>query len=519
MKHIILLTILGTTAITQVQAQTPEDALRYGYTTQGATARNIATGGAMGSLGGDMSALFINPAGIALFKTNEVVFTPQFNRINNNAQYRGNDTSNNYSRGAFGNIGVIRSLVNPNQKDKIRNLTVGFGVNKTADFNNRIRFNALNNESSFSERYLEELIANNVTDPNVAANNYPYGSSLALNSFLIDTLRNGPNVIGYKSYADFRQGPLRQALTHNTRGGMYDIPLAVGINKNDKFYIGGSINFAILSYNSARTFEESDANNTIARFNSFSVTDNLSTNGAGIGLKMGVIYKPVEQVRLGFAVHSPTWYNLNDRYSVEMTTSSTVNGIQRQTSTDYNTTGEPDEFRYSYRTPLRLMASASYVFRVKKQRAFITADVEYVPYGSARFGVVNDDEEIPDPAAEQYFEDLNSLVKRQYQGAFNFRVGGEIKFNLLMLRAGFAHYGSPLDKNSVDRKTFNVRQGRTLISGGLGIRHKGVFVDLTYLHQLSREGIFPYRLENGSFSPAAINNTLGNVVVTIGFKF
>ena len=53
--------------------QLPEDVLRYSYYPQRGSARSMAIGGAMGSLGGDINALYVNPAGLGLYKTREFV--------------------------------------------------------------------------------------------------------------------------------------------------------------------------------------------------------------------------------------------------------------------------------------------------------------------------------------------------------------------------------------------------------------------------------------------------------------
>jgi hypothetical protein len=57
------------------------------------------------------------------------------------------------------------------------------------------------------------------------------------------------------------------------------------------------------------------------------------------------------------------------------------------------------------------------------------------------------------------------------------------------------------------------------ISGGLGYRHMGVFVDLTYVHQLAKDATFPYRLDNGFFAPGYIKGSNGNLLLSVGFKF
>ncbi len=57
----------------RLYAQIPEDVLKYSWQPTNGTARINAVGGAMGSLGGDISATFINPAGLGFFKTSEIV--------------------------------------------------------------------------------------------------------------------------------------------------------------------------------------------------------------------------------------------------------------------------------------------------------------------------------------------------------------------------------------------------------------------------------------------------------------
>ena len=73
-KYIFFLLLFA--VATTTQAQNPEDALRTAWFTQNGTARMMAIGGAMGSLGGDITANHVNPAGLGLFKTREVVITP-----------------------------------------------------------------------------------------------------------------------------------------------------------------------------------------------------------------------------------------------------------------------------------------------------------------------------------------------------------------------------------------------------------------------------------------------------------
>ena len=104
------------------------------------------------------------------------------------------------------------------------------------------------------------------------------------------------------------------------------------------------------------------------------------------------------------------------------------------------------ESKYNLVTPWKVTASASYVFRevedVKNQRGFITADVEYINYKAASFKAADKS----DAAAKDYYSSLNKVIDNLYKNAFNFRLGGEVKFNTIMFRLGGAYYGNPIQK-------------------------------------------------------------------------
>ena len=500
-------------SITKLFAQEPADALRYSWLTQGGTARNQAIGGAGGSLGGEFSTMFVNPAGIGFYKTSEFVFTPDFTMQKTKSKYLGTLASvskNNFSVGA---TGFLFSIPPVNSGSNIKNYTIALGINRAADFNNNILYQGTNNKSSYSEKYLEELVNNNVTDPNKAATDYPFGSSLALNTYLIDTtMALDSTVSGYKSLATVGTG-LNQRHTIQSSGGITDIALAGAINLKDKLYLGGSITVPVLNYDRTTLFRESDATtNTTNNFNFFEVNETLKTTGFGITGKIGLIYKPVEYVRLGLAFHSPTFYTLTDKYTAQITTDVEGYGggdrVKTQSSGVF-TNDMPGQLKYTLSTPWRLIASASYVFReienVKKQRAFITADVEYVNYKSSSFKSFDN----TDTNTKNYFTEVNSAIDNQYKSAFNFRLGGELKFNTLMFRLGGAYYGNPYKVEKANRMK---------LSGGLGYRNKGIFVDLTYVYAMNKDVNYPYRLNDNFYQSALVKNNRGNIVATVGFK-
>jgi hypothetical protein len=176
---------------------------------------------------------------------------------------------------------------------------------------------------------------------------------------------------------------------------------------------------------------------------------------------------------------------------------------------------QPSEFKYLLVTPYRVTGSVSYVLReiqdVTKQKGFLTADIEYVNYKASSFQP--DEDNGSDEGTKTYLKSLNSAIDKAYKSAFNFRAGGELKFTTIMVRLGAAYYGNPY-------KDIKGEKGNKInLSGGLGYRNKGFFIDLTYVHAMNKDVNFAYRLENDPYYAANIKNTTGNVFATVGFKF
>ncbi|HSC52915.1 MAG TPA: hypothetical protein VLC98_04815 [Phnomibacter sp.] len=517
------LTILATALLCagQLVAQTPEDALRYGFPISGGTARNQAIGGAMASLGGDITAAHINPAGIGLYKNKEMVVSPNFSFLNFNYNYRGDASKSKDNGMGYGTSGFVFGHEN-SPGSKVTSSAISISINQTANYNSRTQYKGFNNVSSWSEQYVEELVRNNATIPQ-AENNFIFGSSLAYWTFLVDTLSdaNG-NVIGYQSLVPLpltpngTEGVIQNNLIE-TKGGANEIAIAFANSYRDKFHLGLAINIPFYNYEKDQTYSETDAsgfnNNDFA---SFEYKEHYSTKGVGFNAKLGLIYRPIDKLRLGFAFHTPTFASMSDRISSSITTNSENYTIYPQpmskTSDELKGSSTAGEYEYNITTPYRLIGSISYVINevksIKQQKGFITADIEYVNYKGTRYragdGTVVDD--------VNYYNDLNESIKNLYKAAFNFRLGGELKFKTIMARLGYAYMGSPYQISEL-------KANRNIVSGGLGYRHRSVFVDLTYAHAFIKNSHVPYWLQDKANPIADGKNNRGNVVLTVGFKF
>ena len=499
-------------------AQEPADALRFSWTNTGGTARQQAIGGAMGSLGGDISAVFSNPAGLAFYKTGDFVLTPIYQMGKTKSSYFNRTEKDEKNKFQWGTTGFV--IGSGNQGKKLRNTAFSIAFNRSGDFNNSILYRGINNQSSYSQKYLEEIGGDK--SGNSVSDMYPYGASLGFRTYWIDTVGGGTEGnFNFQSRAQkiLGSGLIQEQIINNS-GGINEFALGVAASYNDWLMIGGSIGIPILRYERTSVYNEVDAtDNPNNNFDFATVEDNLTTKGVGINLRLGIIYKPQEYWRLGLALQSPSFYSLTDNYDVEVTANvENANNFQTLTSrsTDF-TDGQSSRFDYNLITPFKAVGSISYVLReiedVTKQKGFLTADIEYVNYKGSSFAEEVGENEVSNPENKAYLKSLNKAIDKAYKGAFNFRAGGELKFTTIMVRLGAAYYGNPY-------QDIRGEKGSKLnLSGGLGYRDKGFFIDLTYVHSIQKDVHFPYRLESAPYYAANLKSNVGNALLTVGIKF
>lgn len=529
MKIVSFFTVLFLIFNFNSKAQSALDALRFAQFTPVHTARIHAIGGANTSLGGDLSAAYMNPAGLAQFKTNEFVITAGFQSQGIRSNY--NDSSFKQRRNVLNNglWGVVISSPSEWKSSKIKNKTLSLSFNQTANFNGDFFFRGRNNLSSYSEKWIEELAANETSNFDDALSGFPTGSSLAVENYLVDSIRTGNQITGYRTNANTSLMPLDQSFFYERRGGIQEATLGLAWNLQEKLLYGISIGLPYADFRLRTTVIEKDASgNNDNDFNSFKFYESISTRGFGINARLGVIYKPVEYFRIGFSFHTPTAYVLTDRIAATLDTD--IENYARKITGDNNRsstfqlsasdiTGQ-DTYNYNYQltTPWRASISASYVFRetndVTRQKAFITADVDLINYKSMSYSVVSDP--LSPVRTSQYFDAVNRDIDALYRYAFNARIGGELKFKIWMIRAGVNLIGSPFKKDALpDGKKSNSMTP----SIGVGYRNKGIFLDLTASHTMANDIHFPYILSGNNYPFAAQRGNGTQIVATIGFKF
>jgi len=469
-------------------AQNETDALRYSFLMNGGTARFSSMGGAFSALGADFSTLSVNPAGIGVYKSSEIMFSPQISFSNTASFYKSTTVEDSKASFSIPNFGMVFSGDISTSVDKAewKNVQFGFGVNRLADFNNSYLMRGENSESSILDVF--QYLANGHKHNDLNS----FDTDLAWNTYLLN-----PGSTNYDYVKAFEGGVLQQK-SINTTGGLNEMVISFGGNYNDKFYLGSTLGFPFLNYREDSYYKEVDVADTIDYFKSLSVNDHLSTFGSGFNFKFGMIYRIADWVRLSAAVHTPTFFALHDSYS-RLIKSDLDTGR-------YESKSPQGIYDYKLTTPMRVNAGMSFVIG---KIAAISAEYEMVDYSQSKFRARN---------AEFDFFDANEAIQLKYTMANNFKIGGEVKLNAFAIRAGFAHYGSPYAGSFAE--DYSVKN----ITAGLGIREKNYYIDLAFNYLMKNESHDLYNasiidLMGKKLDPVLIDLKRSSVIITMGVKF
>jgi hypothetical protein len=519
MKRFLFLGLLFSSIV--LRAQLPEDALRLSYTNPSGTAREQAIGGAMGSLGGDISSNFVNPAGLGFYKTSEFLLSPAFGLSKTKSQYLSqNETGPGKNHFNLGTSGLVlgRSVA----PDK--STAFSFAINRAADFNSHVRYSGNNDYSSAAEAYAEEYaysglsIDDALTQPGISLS---YGTRMALYTYLVDTATIGgiTQVIAQPQKVLAAGGQLYQLNDLRTSGGITELSFGFASARRDKWYLGAAVGIPIVNYRRDLQYSETDlSGDNNNDFNTYRYRESYTSKGAGVNIKLGAIFRPNASWRVGLAVHSPTLYSLTDRVNASLFSDAEGYHHADSTSSDVmdGNSGGVNSLRYDLSSPWHFIASGSYVFGAgpdaQGRQGFITGDIEYITNKSPRFSLPSDYDGYYSSTDNDYYDGLNSVVKSYYKNSFNFRLGGEIKFDALAVRAGGSYSLSPYADS-------DIKASRATIGGGLGYRNHGIFVDLTYVECFQKDANFPYRLSDKDNIYAVTRQSSGNIILTMGIKF
>lgn len=519
----ILLTLLSAT---NSYAQHALDASTMGTFQSTGSARIMAMGNNSTALGGDISAIYQNPAGLSQYRTNEFVFSPGLYFHSQKMEYNDASFKDQRTRLNLGATGLILSFYSQ-KRQKVRRTNFGLAINQTANFNTAFHYNGTNRNSSYSEKWVEELISNNIQNFSDALGFSPAGASLAVENYLVDSISGINGINGYRTNANTSLLPIDQRFTYRISGSVNELAFGLSSHETERFYYGFSLGIPMFSRTESTTVEETDlSGNTDNDFASFQFKETIRTRGAGILLRGGIIFKPFEQFRIGLNMQSPAFYTLTRSMDANLKTnvenyarriSNTPSKPQQFELSTSDITGENYFYDYQFSTPWQMSLALAYVFRetadTKQQRAMITGGIELINHRSARF---SSSSEFDNSRSSSFFQQINNDVKSLFRPALQYKLGGELKWHTLMFRGGIQYLSSPYKKEVLPD---GIKGYRLIPSLGIGYRDKGIFADLTYAHTLGDDVHFPYILTGNIYPFATANMNRGQILMTVGTKF
>ena len=497
MKNLLIVTgllLAGTSVFAQ---DYQSDAGHLMQTGLSGTARSLGAGGAFSTVGADMSSMSSNPAGIALYRTNEIAVSGGGVWGNTNSTYLGQSSSASFSKGTLSQAGIILTTRKLSRYDDLSyrrggsaldRVVFGFGYQKLADFNRTDYFYGTNTQNSYAGAMANSLNANqNPINPT----NFSIPTVNGYNSGVLtypDTL---------SSFLAPRIGlPVNQIGQITTQGTQSELNFTLGFNVGNTIYIGAGIGVPYLSYHRYSSFAESNAGGDSSYVSNF----NYSLSGWGVNGKFGIIAKPVQWLRFGAAIQTPTVYRLHESdYGNTNSQFGDTTAFGAQSSLSY---------QFNYNNPLKATFGASFYL---KQWGFLSVDYELNDYGHTHYTFDDD---------RAYSNSINADISNMYKLASTVKAGAEFAYKTLRLRAGFAWSESPF-KNSAAPSGYD--GARFNYTAGIGYRGKHFFADLAYVRTQYKDYYTPYSITDaqGNQQAAGVLNSFASnsIIATIGFKF
>jgi len=489
-------------------AQDITDGLRYSTDATTGSARFHALSGAFGALGGDLSAIAINPAGSAIFlKNTGSVSFGVFDR-ENSATYFGNtnesiDTDVNINQA--GVVFVFNNYVSEESESKWKKFTIGLNYNPTQNYDDELFIRGTGN-TSISEFFLQqaqgiplnllelqsgESISDLYSFLGETEGTTAQNAFLGFQGFIFDPVDDDPNGTQYVS--NIAPGSFNQEYAFFTNGynGKYTINFAA--QYTDNFFFGINLNSHVINYDQSTFLFESNSNPE-SIVSEVGFENNLSVTGAGFSAQIGAIAKITEAFRVGITYDTPTWYEISEETTQYLETERTVDEQSLLAVVDPRVLNIFADYRL--RTPGKVAASAAYIFG---KHGLISFDYGYKDYSQIKFSPSND----PGFAAQ------NSLISSALKGASSYRAGAEYRINQISLRGGVHYEESPY----VNEATVGDLSGFSL---GLGYNFGHYNFDISYSRseQSRNQQLYAIGLTNS----ANIDTTLNNIIFTLGIS-
>jgi hypothetical protein len=515
-----------------VYAQGEMDAYKLSESGLSGTARYLGMGGAFGALGGDVTVMTANPAGLSIYRSSEVVTTLSLNMINTNTNWNGSKYDASRTKFNFDNIAYVAYF--PTGGDNgIKGWNIGVAYNRLKTFNRTFRMSGQQTYSMGDYMadiaQMRGLNANDLisTDDYEAYDNasLPWLPILGMDGGLYTNFPNS-NSRYHSEFGEWRGNtwynfnPDNTSLEMREKGAIDQYNFSFSTNISDRVFLGATLSVTDINYKLSSNYYEEGFGNTD---DDYLLLDNgLSTEGTGYSVNVGTIIRPVDFLRVGVAYNSPTWYKMTDYFNGYAETYNSF--YPGDDAKKWGATPEYAFYDYKLRTSDKWIFSAACIFG---QGALLSVDYELINYKNM---YLSDRE-------DRGFAD-NDFIKEDFGTSQNLKVGAEVKVTpQLAVRAGAAWQTSPIKANLMNGATevltagtiphYTIDKGVSSYSLGLGYRFTpNCYADLAYVLRTHKEEAYAFSRtfdDNGATiidsTPAALKTKTARIAFTLGFKF
>ncbi|OFY65801.1 MAG: hypothetical protein A3H98_14160 [Bacteroidetes bacterium RIFCSPLOWO2_02_FULL_36_8] len=483
--------------IQPAHAQYEDIALNFSKTYSGGTARFLSMAGAQTALGADLSCLTSNPAGLAFYTKSDISFSPSLRFSGSDNSFLDNRMIGTKQNFNIANAAFVFGTPDLGENFGWQNFAFSLGFNRINNFHNRIKFSGYNKNSSITDFFEEEANGTYYEDLNFNADNLYLYPNMAFYTYAIDTVSEvdaKPGTFGYSYLGAASGGKISQSSTVEYEGGQDEWAFGFASNYNKKFYIGASLGLVSARYRESSAFVEEDDSSKIADFKKFTLNETRDINGTGTNFRMGVIFRPVDWLRFGGSIQTPTFFTLNEKSDRSMKTELDNQQVEISKGQAYD---------FDLTTPYKYSIGLAVVMST---HALLTFDYEGIDYREANLGA--------DKLDIDFIKNNNNITNVYTQGN-NIRAGGEIRYGQYRFRAG---YGLSSDPYSY-KTGVNIDRGSSSITGGFGIKQEGFYFDIAVINTKYKSKYAPYSLLNDSQPVTTSSYNINTFVFTFGATF
>lgn len=530
-----LIAVCGLMMAMTVNAQNAYDAERVLGNELNGTARFVGMGGAMGALGGDISVMGSNPAGIGIFRSNDFSVSFGLNNTATASTFNGSSMKEDKTKASFDQLGFVYSYKIGNTTS-LRYVNFGFNYHKSKNFNRL--FSAGGELDGFSQSWQLAQGLENAGMTSASAfdkvldaenpyreywNQYPVLGIMGARTGVVDWPMDATQLWGWPGYSN--------NFYSQEKGGIQQYDFNVAFNIEDRIYIGATLGIYDVNYDRYTSYTEeldgytpaddSDPNiyaipadgDKLVENGGYTLDNYYRLEGSGFDLKLGVIVRPIEDspFRLGLAIHTPTWFELTESYDATLSTD--ILAYEAPYSETLSDNLSHDYLIYDYRmvTPWKFNVSAGTTLA---NLVAVGAEYEYADYSSTKLQDI-DGYELGDQASVETF----------LKGVHTFRVGMEARLApQFSVRAGYNFTSATFTDDAYSALApyrtstdFNNIKNRNTFTFGLGYRGDVVYADLAYKYDMYKSDF--YAFDDIDLPATKVDNERHQLLLTMGVRF